>query len=76
MHHQNETLHPILERWIERMVALVGRLCYLGVNDKQQLAFVFRQFFIGIGVIIMLLLSTVALPLLIHYLNELFQSLK
>jgi len=75
MHQQKETLHPLLERWISVMVALVGRLFYLDVNDKDTLRFVFRNFLRGIGVAIMLFLLCV-LALSLPYLNEYLKSLK
>lgn len=75
MHQQKETLHPLLERWISVMVALVGRLCYLGVNDKDTLRFVFRQFILGFGVFLMIMFVA-CLPLLFVYLHELINSPK
>lgn len=70
---QEEKLHPLLERWIERLIGLIGRFFYLGMNGKSELTEVFRNLFLGIGVVI-LLVVVYSLPILLTFLHEYINS--
>lgn len=73
MERKEEKLHPVLENWIEKFIGFLGRFVFLSSKDRTELAFIFRNAFFFLGIILVMLLA-VGIPTLFRYLHYLLNS--